>query len=118
MEDERRQRASGPPTQLLQSYQAMGTKGRRKMQCTGGALITLATIAGLTVPLFKTVPIPYYVLVLVIFVAGCGFFWPQYGLLLFNAIQPGSRKFSQAGRPPTEGTETNEASPVTLEVRG
>ena len=92
MEDERRQRAAGPPTQLLQSYQAMGTKGRKKMTWTGIALITLATSAGLTAPLFREMPIPYYVLVLVIFVAGCGFLWPQYGILLFNAVPAGIAK--------------------------
>lgn len=71
MEDERRQRASGPPTQLLQSYQAMGKRGRRKMTWAGATMTALATIAGLTVPLFSEPPILYYVLVLVIFVAGC-----------------------------------------------
>ncbi len=58
-------------------------------------MTALATIAGLTVPLFSEPPIPYYVLVLVIFVAGCGFLWPQYGLLLFNAVPTGISKVFQ-----------------------
>lgn len=86
VEKERRELNSGPPTMMMKSFQEMGIKGRRKMQWVGGVLMTLSAVVGLTVPLIATVPIPYYILVGVIFLVGCGFFWPQYGVLLLSAV--------------------------------
>ena len=83
---------TGPPTMVMQSFQDMGTKGRRKMQWAGGILMAMASTAGLIVPLIATPPIAYYILVGVIFVVGAGFFWPQYGVLILNAIPAGIAK--------------------------
>jgi len=83
---ERRSDDNGAPTTLImQGYENMGQKGRRRLMWIGLAMVT----AGVGVGLFGAALSLYrFIFVVFITLLGSGFIFPQYGIAFAEMIVP------------------------------
>ena len=74
-----------PSTSIMQGYEKMGHKGRRRLMWVGLAML----IAGAGVGLFATALSFYrfFVVILVVLI-GTGFVFPQYGIKAMEMVVP------------------------------
>jgi len=82
---ERRSGNGAPATLIMQGYEQMGQKGRRRLMWIGLAMVT----AGVGVGLFGAA-LSLYRFIFVVFVTllGTGFIFPQYGIAALQMIVP------------------------------
>lgn len=103
--EDRRERSEGPPTLIMQSYQDMGTEGRRKMQKIGLGILLFTVAVPMTAGIFVELPTTYWLFSGVGMVLGLCLLWPQLGVWAVNAIPAAvsrlmpSKKLADALRP-------------------
>ncbi len=84
-EPERRSRAGPPSSSIMQGYENMGTRGRRKLFSLGVAML----IAGVGVGLFGAALTLYrFIFVVIVVLLGTGFVFPQYGIKAMELVVP------------------------------
>ena len=71
-----------PTTEVMQGYERMGRGGRRRLQVIGVMMMTAAVAVGL----WQDLTLYRFVFVIIVTVLGAGFIFPQYGLLLVEAV--------------------------------
>jgi len=82
---ERRSGNGAPATLIMQGYEKMGQKGRRRLMWIGLAML----VAGGGVGLFGgAVSIPRYIFAGLVMLLGAGFVYPQYGIAALQMIVP------------------------------
>jgi len=81
---ERRSSDRAPATLIMQGYEKMGPKGRRRLMWIGLAMLTAAGGVGL----FADEPLGFYrfIIVLVFLGLGSGFVFPQYGIMFVEKV--------------------------------
>ena len=86
---DRRTRTDLPTTSIMQGYEKMGPKGRRRLMWIGLAMLT----AGVSVGLFGAVLTLYrFFFVVLVVLIGTAFVFPQYGILALQMIVPAASK--------------------------
>lgn len=82
---DRRRREEPPSTSIMQGYEKMGPKGRRRIMWIGLAMLTAAVGVGLF-----GAALSLYRFIFVVFVTliGTAFVFPQYGIVALEMIVP------------------------------
>lgn len=82
---DRRTRTEQPATRIMQGYEKMGHRGRRRLMWIGLAMLT----AGVGVGLFGAALSFYrFFFVVLVTLLGTGFVFPQYGIMALETIVP------------------------------
>ncbi len=74
-----------PPSLIMQGYEKMGHKGRRRLMWIGLVMLT----AGVGVGLFgASLSLYRFIFVVLVTLLGTGFVFPQYGIAMLEMIVP------------------------------
>jgi len=83
---ERREDDGSPPTLILQSYQAMGSRGRTRLRKIGGVMIGVGIVPPMAIEPFRPLHWVYWVFAGLVALAGLCLLWPEMGLVLLDRI--------------------------------
>jgi hypothetical protein len=71
---------------IMQSYQAMGPEGRKRLRIVGGCMIAFGIGMPMVAELFVLLSWVYWVFAGFVALTGICLLWPEMGILLLNVI--------------------------------
>ena len=112
MSDEKRKSDGTPPTIILQSYQAMGPDGRRRLRKVGGCMLLFGIGMPMAIEPFLPLSWVYWTFSGFVAIAGLCLVWPEGGFFLLDKIANvlarflPSKKLAEAVKPERRATRS------------